>query len=174
MPSHLSSRLGPAVLLVAVGLAASACSSSGPPAPSPTTSSASTAPASPSATSSGEPTTGSGAISAIEANWATFFNAKTPVATRLGLLQDGQMFASVIRAQAGTGLAAEATSKVTKVSLTGTDQAAVTYDILVGGKPALSNQSGVAIYQDGVWKVGTVSFCALLKLEQASVPACKG
>ena len=174
MSSHLSSRLGSAVLLVAIGLAASACSSSPAPKTSPTTSAPSTATAPASPSSSGEPTSGSGAISAIEANWATFFNAKTPVSKRLALLEDGQEFAPVIKAQAGTGLAAEATSKVTHVSLTGTDQAAVTYDILVGGKPALSNRSGVAVYQDGVWKVGVASFCALLKLEQASVPACNG
>jgi len=173
MSSLRESRVVPVVLLVAVGLAAAACSSSSPPTPSPTTSSASTATTSPTPTATGEPTSGAGAISAIEANWAKFFNAKTPVAQRLALLENGQVFAPVIRAQAGVGLAAEATSKVTHVSLTGTDQASVTYDILLGGKPALSNQSGEAVYQDGVWKVGTVSFCALLKLEGANVPACK-
>jgi len=41
----------------------------------------------------------------------------------------------------------------------------VTYSILVSGTPALTNQAGVAVYQDGRWKVGDASFCGLLLLE---------
>ncbi len=41
----------------------------------------------------------------------------------------------------------------------------MTYDVYMGGKPALSNQTGVAVYQDGSWKVGGASFCQLLALE---------
>ena len=36
---------------------------------------------------------------------------------------------------------------------------------LLGTTPALTNQSGPAVYQDGTWKVGDASFCALLALE---------
>jgi len=169
-----------ACLLATVGLTLAACSSGGGGSgnPSPATS---TAPATSSASSSGsgEPTTGAGAVAAIKANWATFFNAKTPTSRRVALLQDGQTLAKVLKAQAKLTLAATATSKVTSVSLTGTNQASVVYSILLGGQPALSNQHGVAVYQDGVWKVGLVSFCGLLKLENAGTaaglpPACKG
>ncbi len=179
MPSLHShqSRAASAALLVTVGIALAACSSSSPPktpstTPTHTTAPASSAPATSPAAAS-EPTTGSAAISAIEANWATFFNAKTPTAKRLTLLENGSQFASVIKAQSGGGLASEASSKVSHVTLTGTDQASVTYAILVGGKVALSNQHGLAVYQSGVWKVGDTSFCALLKLEGTSVAACK-
>jgi hypothetical protein len=41
----------------------------------------------------------------------------------------------------------------------------VTYNILLGGQPALSNQSGVAVKQAGTWKVGVASFCGLLAVE---------
>jgi hypothetical protein len=41
----------------------------------------------------------------------------------------------------------------------------VTYNIVVGGSPALSNQTGTAILQNGTWKVGDASFCGLLALE---------
>ena len=44
-------------------------------------------------------------------------------------------------------------------------QATVIHDIVLGGKPGLSNQTGTAVYQDGVWKVGDASFCQLLALE---------
>src|SRR5215469_3293212 len=116
---------------------------------------------------SSESTTGAAAIAAIEANWAKFFNAKTPVPQRIALLQNGSVFAPVIRAQASSLLARLATAKVTHVTLTGTSQAAVVYSILLSGssKGGLPGQTGVAVYQDGVWKVGAVSFCGLLKLE---------
>lgn len=107
----------------------------------------------------------SGAAATIKANWEAFFNPKTPVAKRVSLLQDGQMFASVIKSQAGSGLASSASAKVTKVTLVSPTQAKVTYSILVGGQPALSNQTGVAIKQGSTWKVGVASFCGLLAVE---------
>ena len=76
------------------------------------------------------------------------------MAKRVSLLQDGQTFASVIRSQAGSGLASSATAKVTKVTVVSPSQAKVTYTILLGGQPVLSHQSGVAVKQGGTWKVG--------------------
>lgn len=81
------------------------------------------------------------------------------------------MFATVIKSQAGSGLAGSASAKVTKVTVTSPTQAKVTYDILVGGQPALSGKSGVAVKQDGTWKVGVASFCGLLTLENAGKTA---
>jgi len=179
---RLHFRESPAVSVCVLALASlvlAACSSggsgNGPTSPPTAPSSA------PSASSSGaaEPTTGSGAVAAIKSNWATFFNAKTSLAGRLALLQNGQALAPVIRAQSKNTLATTATSKVSSVTLTGTKQASVLYTIYVGGQPALKNKHGVAVYQDGVWKVGLVSFCGLLKLENAGSTAglpsaCKG
>jgi hypothetical protein len=183
-PYFRESRILPAAVLVAAGLALTACSSGSSsgtsPSASATPSTASpTASATPSASASAEPTTGAAAIAAIKANWAAFFSSKTPIARRLALLQNGQQFAPVISAQAKQALAQSATSQATAVTLTGTSQASVTYAILVGGKPALSGQHGVAVYQNGVWKVGVSSFCGLLKLENngssSGLPAaCKG
>ncbi len=172
------STLVSASLLVAATLALGACSSSGGGNTQPAT--PATSPAAPtSAPASGEPTSGPGAVAAIEKNWATFFNAKTSTSKRLALLQDGDKLAAVIKAQSTNPLAATASAKVSHVTLTGTDQAAVTYSILVSGQAVLSGQQGTAVYQDGVWKVGLASFCALLKLENAGkssgLPAaCKG
>ena len=171
-------------LLVAAALALGACSSSGgsgggntqPATPSTSPAAPTSAPAS----GGGEPTSGSAAIAAIKTNWATFFNGKTPVARRLQLIQGGDKLAKVIKAQqSGNPLASSATAKVTHVTLTGTSQASVTYSILLGGAAALSGQQGVAVYEDGVWKVGLASFCSLLKLENSGnasgLPsACKG
>lgn len=87
------------------------------------------------------------------------------MAKRVSLLQDGQTFQSIIKSQAGSGLAASATAKVTKVTMVSPTQAKVTYSILIGGQPALANQAGVAVLQDGTWKVGLASFCGLLAVE---------
>lgn len=128
---------------------------------------------------SSSPTSGTAAEQAIAANWAAFFDPATPADKRVSLLQDGQAFAPVIKAQEGTGLASQASASVSKVSVTKpASQAAVDYSILIAGKPALANQSGTAVYQDGTWKVGVSSFCGLLALENggstASLPAaCK-
>ena len=163
------SSLVSASLLVAVALALGACSSGGGGNTTPATHATSPA-ASTSAPAGGggEPTSGSAAVAAIKTNWATFFNGKTPVARRLQLIQGGDKLAKVIKAQqSGNPLASSATAKVTHVTLTGTSQASVTYSILLGGQAALSGQQGVAVYEDGVWKVGLASFCALLKLENS-------
>jgi hypothetical protein len=149
----------------AVGMAVAACGSSGSSASSPSSPPSSstgpaTAPATPSASAGG-----SSAQAAIEANWAAFFSASTPVAKRITLLQNGQVFATVIRTQASSALASSATAKVSKVTIESPTQAKVIYSILVGGQPALSDQTGVAVKQDGVWKVGDASFCGLLTVE---------
>jgi len=150
------------LLVSAVGGGLAACSSG-----TSTTTSTPSSPtaASPSATSTGSSSTG--AESAITTNWEAFFNPQTPVAKRVSLLQDGQAMSSVISAQAGSGLASQATAKVTKVTVTSPTQAKVTYTILVAGTPALKNQSGVAVNQGGTWKVGLASFCGLLALENS-------
>jgi hypothetical protein len=60
-----------------------------------------------------------------------------------------QKYAAIIQAQAASGLAQSASAKVTAVHVISATQATVTYDIYLGGKPALSNQTGTAVYQDG-------------------------
>ncbi len=162
-----------AVALTAAGLAPvlAACGGSSPATPP-----ASTA-ATPggAASASSAPASGAAALAAVKTAWLAFFNAKTPVPRRVALLQNGQAFASIIRAQASSPLASSATAQVSKVTLVSATQAKVTYSILVSGAPALSGQSGVAVYQHGRWKVGDASFCGLLALENggktSSLPA---
>lgn len=150
-----------AILLAFVlGVGAAACGSSGPSSAPKTT-----APRTTAAKASASASSSAMAESQIKANWMAFFNPKTPVAKRIGLLQDGQQFASVIKSQASSGLASQVSAKVTKVTLVSATQAKVTYSILEGGKTVLPNQTGVAVFLDGTWKVGVASFCGLLALE---------
>jgi hypothetical protein len=114
----------------------------------------------------------------IAAHWMAFFNPKTSVARRISLLQDGEQFAAVIRAKAGSSLAAHASARVTSVTLVSATRAKVVYTLLEDGKPARANQLGVAVYQDGAWKVGVATFCSLLAMQNggrtSSLPAaCK-
>jgi hypothetical protein len=105
------------------------------------------------------------ATALITANWEAFFSGKTSAAKKITLLQNGQAFATIIQAQSGSSMATSASAKVTKVTVTSPAQATVAYNILLGTTPALTNQSGMAVYQNGTWKVGDASFCALLALE---------
>lgn len=167
LPMPVRRRLFAPVLGTVLVLAA--CGGSGHPASSATQSS------SPSPSSAASTMSPLAAKSEIKSNWATFFDGKTPVPKRVALLQNGQVFAPVIRAQAGSPLATAATAKVTKVTLVSASEANVVYTILVGGKPALSNQHGIAVFEDGTWKVGDASFCGLLTIENngdtSSLPA---
>jgi len=175
-----SSRVA-ASLLAATGIALTACGSSGGGSGSttPATHSASSTSQSSAPAGGAEPTGGNAAVAVIKKNWVTFFNAKTPTSRRIALLQDGERLAAVLNTQSHSSLAASASAKVTHVTLTGTNQASVTYSIYVAGQNVLPNQQGVAVYQNGIWKVGLVSFCGLLKIENAGkssgLPAaCKG
>jgi hypothetical protein len=165
---HFSHLLG-GLALAGLAVTAAACSSSPSTSGSSTSAPASSPAASSSApaTSSSAATGGTAATNAITTNWEAFFNAKTPIPQRVGLLEDGSQFQSVIQAQAGSGLAALATAKVTHVTVNSPTMATVTYDILVSGTPELKNQTGTAVLQDGTWKVGVTSFCGLLTLENA-------
>ena len=185
-PVRVFSIAALAVLAVTVAACGSGGGSSSGSSPSasasgPASSAASSAApssAAPSASSAGGSSGGgsSAATSQIKANWGAFFNPKTPVAKRVSLLQNGQTFASIIKAQASSALASSATSSVSAVTVESPTQAKVTYSILVGGSPALKNQPGVAVKQGGVWKVGDQSFCALLTLENngKAPTACAG
>jgi len=159
---------------LALAAAITACSSSSSSSSSTTptaaaTSAATSAASSPvaSSTPAGNSSgTGSAAtIATIKKNWETFFNGKTPAATKENLVQDGQKFASVIKSQAGSALAQTASASVQSVTVTSPTQAKVKYSILVSGTPVLQGQTGTAVYENGTWKVGLGSFCALLTLQ---------
>lgn len=166
-------------LAATVGACSSSASSSAAASGSgsPTATSApvgSGSPSAPAASSSSAPASGSSsaAVATITANWEAFFNGKTDAAKKISLLQNGQTFATIIKAQAGSGLASTAGAKVTAVVVNSATSATVSYNITLGGASALSNQTGTAVYEDGTWKVGDVSFCQLLKLEGSGGSVC--
>jgi hypothetical protein len=109
---------------------------------------------------------------AVKQDWAEFFDGSTPVSRKVALLQHGQLFAAVIGAEARSPLAKQTKVSVSRVTLLSSRRAKVTYTITLGGQPALANQTGIAIFEGGAWRVSDQSFCALLSLEGAKPPAC--
>ncbi len=155
------------VLGLALALAVSACSSS-----SSSSSSAASSPVSSSAPVSSAPVSSapasssgnSAAAAQITANWEKFFNASTPLSQRVALLQNGTSFSSAIDSFSKLPLANGIGAKVTGVTVTSATMATVTYSIVSGSTTLLGGQTGTAVYQDGMWKVGDASLCDLFKL----------
>ena len=152
------------VLGLALAAAVVACSSSG----SSSTSSPSASSPATSATSSASAT--GNAAAQITANWEKFFNASTPTSQRVALLQNGTAFATAIGSL--THLVNGLGATVTGVTVNSPTSATVTYNLTAGGSSLLSHQTGTAVYDNGVWKVGDASMCGLLKLAPgATLPA---
>jgi hypothetical protein len=160
-------------LALALALTVGACSSSSSTSASTSASStpATSAPASSSAPSSTAPSTGgsAAAVAQITANWEKFFSSSTPISERVKLLQNGTTFQTAIKDFANFPLASSLGAKVTAVVVNSATSATVSYNITTSsGSPLLANQTGAAVYQDGIWKVGDASLCGLLKLVPGS------
>jgi hypothetical protein len=109
----------------------------------------------------------------IQTNWEAFFNPATPTAKRISLLQNGARFAPLIRVVEANPLAQTLSAKVSNVDVTGSDSAKVKYTVYLGKQAVLKNTTGDAVLQNGIWKVGDASFCALAALQGATPKACQ-
>jgi hypothetical protein len=152
--------LAPALVL-ALAAAVAACSSSSSSSSS-SSAPASSAPATSAAASTPAATNTSGAVAEITTNWEKFFASSTPVSEKVTLLQNGNLFSGAISGL--TSLVSGLGAKVTGVTVNSPTSATVTYNLTSGGTSLLSGQTGTAVYQSGVWKVGDASLCGLLKL----------
>ncbi|MEV8587462.1 hypothetical protein [Streptomyces sp. NPDC051180] len=108
----------------------------------------------------------------ITRNWTAFFDPGTPTTEKVGLLENGEQLRPVLAAFAADKNAAMTSAKVTGVEFTSATDANVTYDLLVGGTPALPGSQGTSILQDGTWKVSVKTLCGLVELSGVTVPGC--
>jgi hypothetical protein len=110
----------------------------------------------------------------ITTNYEKFFSSKTSLSDRVGLLENGSKFKSVIQSFASNPLASNTSAKVFSVTLQGASNAKVVYEVKVAGAVVPpGKQTGAAVLQSGVWKVGDASLCKLIALG-GSIPAvCK-
>jgi len=150
-------------LALALAAAVAACSSSSSSSSSSSAPAAST-PATSAAASTSAPaaTNTSGAVAQITTNWEKFFASSTPVSEKVTLLQNGNLFSGAISGL--TSLVSGLGAKVTGVTVNSPTSATVTYNLTAGGSSLLSGQTGTAVYENGVWKVGDASLCSLLGL----------
>ena len=104
--------------------------------------------------------------SAIASAWQRFFAGATPASQKVALLQNGQRYAAIVRAESRIPFVKAVAAKVASVTVTSPTAATVKYSILAEGVTVLSGLTGQAVKQAGVWKVGTKSFRELLSLEK--------
>jgi hypothetical protein len=115
---------------------------------------------------------GPSAQAQIKSAYMKFFSGKTSLADRVALLQNGSHFKSVIQSFANNPLAKNVTATVSSVTLEGAKTAKVVYLVKFAGS-ALPKQTGTAVRQNGVWKVGFASLCKLVGLSGSTPSACK-
>lgn len=113
-----------------------------------------------------------GATQAVTATWTRFFDPSTPPEEGLAMLENGEAHREAAAASAQQR--ATVSVNVKNVLITGPTNAEVTYDILTGGSVAVPDSKGVAVYEDGRWKVSEQTFCALLAIGGIQDPACEG
>jgi len=113
------------------------------------------------------------AQAAITTAWQTFFNSKTPHAVAERYLEGGANLGPAIAAAARIQRKIHLTenAKVTKVVLTSSTTATVTYNLV--GTP-LQGATGQAVYQNGKWLVSKNTFCGLVELGDPGkkIPGC--
>ena len=113
---------------------------------------------------------------AIGKNWTTFFNGKTPAATREQLVQNGAALRPTLVLAAKDKSAKDVTATVKGVVIDAKHTGAVvTYDLLISGSPVITGGTGQAVLDNGTWKVSAASFCTLAKLAPGApkvLPGC--
>lgn len=115
------------------------------------------------------PSASPGVKQQVKANWQQFFSGTAQ--QRIALLQNGQQYATQLRALSANPLAKQLKAKVQSVKVQSPTTATVRYTLVLAGQPVLRNQTGVAIKQDGTWKIGIQSFQQLLRLQQGNLPS---
>jgi hypothetical protein len=112
---------------------------------------------------------------AITSAYEKFFSSRTATPDRIKLLQNGQQFEAAITALAQNPLASNTSATVASVTLSGANTAKVVYTVNIAGAaiPGLKNRTGTAVRENGTWKVGDASFCALVSLGGSPPKACK-
>ncbi|MFG3499402.1 hypothetical protein [Streptomyces sp. NPDC047928] len=106
----------------------------------------------------------------IEENWATFFDPQASIDDKAEVLENGEQLRPVLTAFSQDPNAAKTSVKIKDVAFTSADKADVTYDLLVGGTPALPDSKGTSVLQDDTWKVSQKTLCALVKLSGNATP----
>jgi len=158
-----------AVCLALLAVTAAACggsSSGGTPAASSPPSSAATS----SSASSNQPADSAAAKAEITTNWEKFLSSDTSQTEAKTLLQQGDSLGPALKkaAQEDKATGGTRSAKVTKITFTSPTQANVNYLLKAAGRTL--NAAGIAVLEDGTWKVSDITFCTLVVLGNGSRP----
>jgi len=157
----------PIVLLATLATLATACGGgSSKPAASVKPQNSSTTPAA----SSTAPADVAAAKAEITTNWETFLRSGTPQAKAVSLLEKGSTLGTALAkaAEEDKATGGKRSAKVTSIVFTSPTNASVAYKLHAAG--TVLNSSGVAVLEDGVWKVSDVTFCTLVLLGNNEKP----
>lgn len=113
------------------------------------------------------------AATAITTAYIRFFDSTVAQAQKLGLIQDGAEFSQAISQESRSEFAKSESVQVTKVGVNSANKATVIFTVVRDGSPALANQTGYAVLEDGKWKVAGATFCNVLATQGAVPPVCK-
>lgn len=110
--------------------------------------------------------------------WTSFWNTSLPEAQRVPLVETGEALLPAIRFADKPSSASAAPTAVSatveSVLFRSASRAELTWTLLTNGMPVLPNATGIAVLEDGHWKVSKETFCALMALgsQGKPVPGC--
>lgn len=112
-------------------------------------------------------------FAAIKASWEGFFRAGGTVESHTSLLEDGDQFTAELTKAAKDPAAQGLKATLLTASVSG-ERADVTYDLVSGaGVTVLPGAQGVAVQQNGSWKVSKATYCTLVALQDPGPhPGC--
>lgn len=112
----------------------------------------------------------------VRTAWESFFDGTIPQETKPTYLERSAELGEALRLAAQDPNAGQSAASVKSVTFAGTDpdRATVGYDILSGGQVVLAGAEGLAVLEDGAWKVSAQTFCQLTSLSsgQAQIAGC--
>lgn len=157
------------VVIVLVAALSSACGGSGgSPAPAADTGSPSTGSSAQPADTA--PADAAAARAEIIANWQKFFDSSTPSSVAKGLLEQGGSLGPALKKaqEEDRATGGQRSANVSKVQFTSPTRANVLYRLNAAGRTL--NASGVAVLENGTWKVADITFCTLVVLGNGERP----
>jgi len=168
-------RRAGALLLLAVAMAVSGCSSSGGKSSNAPSGSAGGSSAGEHCPAPNRPGIAKNLATkkAITKAFQVFFDTDTALADSVAVLQHGPTLCAPLLKESSNPAANKITVKVSKVVLQGKNVAKVTFTIFTAGQTLLPNTHGYGVRENGHWKVAAKTFCALLSLQGTAPAACK-
>ena len=102
----------------------------------------------------------------ITTAWQNFFDPAIPLAQKKNIVENYNGLLPILQAQTNNPQAQSIKAKVDDVTLQGTKQAQVRYDIIStkDGTALLPNASGLAVKVGDNWVVSQQTFCQLIKI----------